>query len=119
MGKEDYMDFAESAAGTETGTEKVTKGKLMEDLKAVVTDLEGLLKVTASQTGEGISAARAKAEESLKSAKAQLAEEGKVALARAKAAAKSTDDYVHTHPWESVGIGAFVGFVLGVLISRR
>jgi len=40
-------------------------------------------------------------------------------LARAKLAAKSTDDYVHTHPWESVGIGAFAGFVLGVLISRR
>lgn len=113
------MDFAESAAGTETGTEKATKGKLMEDLKAVVTDLEELLKATASQTGERISAARAKAEESLKSAKGQLAEEGKVALARAKLAAKSTDDYVHTHPWESVGIGAFAGFVLGVLISRR
>jgi ElaB/YqjD/DUF883 family membrane-anchored ribosome-binding protein len=119
MEREDFMDFEESAAGTETGTEKVTQGKLMEDLKAVVTDLEGLLKVTASQTGEGISAARAKAEESLKAAKGRLAEEGKVALARAKSAAKSTDDYVHTHPWESVGIGAFAGFVLGVLISRR
>ena len=71
------MDFAESAAGTETGTEKVSKGKLMEDLKAVVTDLEGLLKVTASQTGEGISAARAKAEESLKSAKSPACRGGK------------------------------------------
>jgi len=113
------MEFAESATGTEMGADKVAKGKLMEDLKAVVSDMEELLKATASQTGERISAARARAEESLKAAKSQLAEEGRAALARAKSAAKSTDDYVHTHPWESVGIGAFAGFVLGVLISRR
>ena len=113
------MDYAESATGTGTAEEKVSKGKLMEDLKAVVSDMEELLKATASQTGERISAARVKAEESLKAAKGQLAEEGKAALARAKSAAKSTDEYVHAHPWGAVGIGAAAGFVLGLLISRR
>jgi ElaB/YqjD/DUF883 family membrane-anchored ribosome-binding protein len=113
------MEFAESATGTETGADKVAKGKLMEDLKAVVSDMEELLKATASQTGERIAAARAKAEESLKAAKGQIAEEGKAVLIKAKSAAKATDEYVHAHPWESVGISAFAGFVLGLLISRR
>ena len=113
------MDFAESGTGTETGEDRAARGKLREDLKAVVSDMEEMLKATASQTGERISAARIKAEESLKTAKNRLAEEGKVALIKAKSAAKATDEYVHAHPWESVGIGAVAGFFLGLLISRR
>ncbi|MBF8043338.1 DUF883 family protein, partial [Klebsiella pneumoniae] len=29
------------------------------------------------------------------------------------------DDYVRENPWTGVGIGAAVGLVLGVLLSRR
>ena len=113
------MDYAEATAGTGTTEEKTSRGKLVEDLKAVAADMEELLKATASQTGERISAARVKAEESLKSAKIRLADEGKAAFARAKTAAKTTDEYVHAHPWGAVGIGAAAGFILGLLISRR
>ncbi len=33
--------------------------------------------------------------------------------------AYATDEYVHEHPWKAVGIASLVGFVLGLLISRR
>jgi ElaB/YqjD/DUF883 family membrane-anchored ribosome-binding protein len=102
---------------TATGT--VAREKLVEDLKAVVSDAEALLKATANQTGEKIEEVRAKAEESLKAAKARIAEEGKVVLEKAKTAAKSTDEFVHEHPRKAVGIGALGGFLLGILISRR
>jgi ElaB/YqjD/DUF883 family membrane-anchored ribosome-binding protein len=102
---------------TATGT--ATREKLMEDLKAVVNDAEELLKATAHQTGEKIASVRAKAEDSLKTAKARIAEEGKVVMDKAKSAAKSTDEFVHAHPWKAVGIGALAGFVIGLLISRR
>jgi len=103
----------EKAAG------QVTKERLMEDLRVVVADAEELLKVTASQTGEKISAARIKAGESLQVAKARLAEAHESVVEKVKDVARDTDDYVHDNPWQSVGIAAAVGLVLGVLISRR
>ena len=40
-------------------------------------------------------------------------------LARTRAAAKATDEYVHGHPWQAIGIAASVGVVVGLLIGRR
>lgn len=102
-----------------TAAGRASKEKLMEDLKAVVSDAEALLKATAHQTGEKIAEVRAKAEESLKTAKVRIAEEGKEIVEKAKSAAKSTDEFVHAHPWKAVGIGALAGLVFGILITRR
>ena len=102
-----------------TAAGRASREKLVEDLKAVVSDAEALLKATAHQTGEKIAEVRAKAEESLKTAKVRIAEEGKEIMEKAKSAAKSTDEFVHAHPWKAVGIGAIAGFAIGLLISRR
>jgi ElaB/YqjD/DUF883 family membrane-anchored ribosome-binding protein len=113
------MVMTGQATATEAGVEKGIRGKLMEDLKAVVADAEELLKITASQTGERIAAARAKAEESLKAAKVRLAEEEVAVMAKTRAAAKATEDYVRANPWKAMGITAAVGLVLGILVVRR
>ena len=113
------MGMSELVATTEAEVEQVTKEKLMEDLRAVIADLEELLKATAKQTGERIAAARAKAEESLKAAKARLAEEKAAVMAKTKAVAKAADDHVRANPWMTVGIVAAIGFVLGILAARR
>jgi ElaB/YqjD/DUF883 family membrane-anchored ribosome-binding protein len=107
------------ATATEAEVEKGIRGKLVEDLKAVVADAEELLKATASQTGERIAAARAKAEESLKAAKVRLAEEEVAVMAKTNAAAKATEDYVRANPWKAMGIAAGAGFVLCLLATRR
>lgn len=99
--------------------EHVSKQKLMEDLSAVVTDAEELLKATANQTGERIAAARAKAEESLRVAKVRLADAQEALLEKAKVAAKQADTYVHDNPWKAAGIAAAVGVLIGALIARR
>jgi ElaB/YqjD/DUF883 family membrane-anchored ribosome-binding protein len=111
--------MTEPVTATEAEGQRVSRGKLTENLRAVVADAEELLKASASQTGERIAAARAKAEESLKAAKARLAEEKATVMAKTKAAAKATDDYVRANPWKAVGISAAVGFVLGILAARR
>jgi ElaB/YqjD/DUF883 family membrane-anchored ribosome-binding protein len=111
--------MTEQATATEAEEDRVTGGKLMEDLRAVVADAEELLKATASQSGERIVAARAKAEESLKAAKVRLAEEEMAVMEKAKAAAKATEDYVRANPWRAVGIAAAVGLILGILVARR
>jgi ElaB/YqjD/DUF883 family membrane-anchored ribosome-binding protein len=113
------MVTTEPVTPTTAEMAQVTKAKLMEDLRTVFADVEDLLKATASQTGDRITAARAKAEESLKVAKARLAEVQAAVTAQTKAAAKAADDYVRANPWQAVGISAAVGFMFGMLITRR
>jgi ElaB/YqjD/DUF883 family membrane-anchored ribosome-binding protein len=33
--------------------------------------------------------------------------------------AGATEDYVQTHPWQTIGIAAGIGILIGMLISRR
>ena len=97
----------------------VTKDRLVQDLKVVISDAEELLRATASQAGEKVTAAREKVQDSLRRAKVKLAEAEDVLIDKGKLAARATDEYVHDHPWRAVGIGAGIGLIIGLLISRR
>jgi ElaB/YqjD/DUF883 family membrane-anchored ribosome-binding protein len=99
--------------------ENVSKEKLMEDLRMVVADAEELLKATANQAGGQIETVRSKASDSLRTAKARLAEAQASAVERIKVAAQTPDHYVHEKPWQSIGIAATVGILIGVLIGRQ
>jgi ElaB/YqjD/DUF883 family membrane-anchored ribosome-binding protein len=96
----------------------VTKEKLVEDLKIVISDAEELLHATASHAGDRISTVRQKVQDSLQRAKAELAEVD-VLLDQGKQAVQAADEYVRAHPWQSVGIAAGIGVIIGLLISRR
>jgi ElaB/YqjD/DUF883 family membrane-anchored ribosome-binding protein len=97
----------------------VTKEQLIHDFKVVVADAEALLKATAGQGGEAMAEVRSKVSESLAAAKAKMSDAEAALVARTKAAAKATDEYVHGHPWQAIGIAASVGVVIGLLIGRR
>jgi ElaB/YqjD/DUF883 family membrane-anchored ribosome-binding protein len=99
------------------GTE-VSKEKLMQDFRLVVSDTEELLRATAGVAGEKVTATRERIQENLVSAKARLADAEDALVARTKEAAKATDEYVHDNPWKAVGIGAAVGVIVGMLIGR-
>lgn len=103
----------------ETDLSDVTKEQLIRDFKVVVADAEALLKATAGQGGEAMTAVRARVEESLAIAKAKMADAQAALLVRTKAAARATDEYVHVHPWQAIGVAASVGVVIGLLIGRR
>ena len=105
-------------ASTNAGPE-VTTDQLLADLKTVMDDAEALLRATSTQTGEKIQAVRARAEESLRQAKARLSSIEDEALRRAREVADATDEYVRENPWQSVGIAAGVGLLVGLLLARR
>ena len=96
----------------------VSKEKLLQDLRTVVTDAEELLRATASQAGEKVSAVRERIQANIVAARARLEDAEALMLEKTKAAAHATDEYVHDHPWRAVGIAAGVGVVVGMLISR-
>lgn len=93
--------------------------QMLADLKAVVADSEELLRATTGAVDERAAAARARISESLRAAKAKIDELDAEMLDRIKDAAKSTDDYVHEHPWRAVGIAAAAGLLIGVVIAKR
>lgn len=97
----------------------VTKEKLIADFKLVVADAEELLRATAGQAGDKMAEIRSRAQENLAIAKAKLADAEEALIARARQAGRAADDYVHENPWSAVGIGAGVGFLIGLLVGRR
>ena len=99
---------------TQTGA----RDQLMNDLKSVIQDAESWLR-NSSLTGEDLKAAKEKFERTLVSAKDDLVRYQEVVVEKTKEAAKATDEYVHENPWRSIAIGAGIGLLLGVAISRR
>jgi ElaB/YqjD/DUF883 family membrane-anchored ribosome-binding protein len=94
------------------------KEQLMNDLHLVIRDAEELLKNTEQQTGEGFKAAKARFEKTLRNAKAEVERIEDLVITRTKDAAKATDVYVKENPWQSAGIAAGVGLLVGLLIGR-
>ncbi|HEY0939215.1 MAG TPA: DUF883 family protein [Steroidobacter sp.] len=98
---------------------EVNTDQLVADLKTVMEDAEALLKATSTLTGEKIQEVRTRAEESLRQAKVRLSAVEEEAMRRAREVAHATDEYVHENPWQSVGIAAGIGLVVGLLLARR
>jgi ElaB/YqjD/DUF883 family membrane-anchored ribosome-binding protein len=78
---------------------------LIDELRAVVADAQAVL------SGQGA--------EALEQGKAGLAELASDARARAEELREEAARYVREHPWQSVGIAAGLGVMLGVLLARR
>ena len=97
----------------------VTTDQLVADLKTVMQDAEALLRATSSQTGERIHEIRAQDEQSLRQARVRVGELEQEARRRAQEMADQTEVYMRENPWQSVGIAAGVGLLIGLLLSRR
>jgi ElaB/YqjD/DUF883 family membrane-anchored ribosome-binding protein len=100
-------------------TPDAAKEQLIKDFKAVIQDAEDLLKATANQTNDKVAGVRARAEENINNARRKLDELEDEVTERARAAYQATDQLLHENPWQSVGIAAGVGFLLGMLLGRR
>lgn len=98
---------------------QVTSDQLIADLKTVMQDAEALLRATSSQTGEKIQEIRAHAEQSLTRARARVGELEQEARRRAQEMTDATEVYMRDNPWQSVGIAAGVGLLIGLLLSSR
>lgn len=100
-------------------TNQVTMDTLRADLATVMRDAEALLHASAAQGGEKAEEARARIRESLHNAKARLLEAERAAVRHGEEAVAATEARIRSNPWQSVGIAAAVGLVMGVLLARR
>ena len=92
---------------------------LSGELRDFLSDIEDLVKATASLTGDELDRAKEKLTERVTAAKESLDELTTEVSARAVKTAKATDAYVHEQPWQAIGVGAGIGFLLGFLVARR
>ncbi len=102
-----------------SATMNVDRDKLVNDARVVLNDVEALLKQAASASGQQAQELRDRAADALAGAKLKLHDAQVVVTDNAKAAARASDDWVHAHPWGAIGIGAGVGFLVGLLVARR
>jgi ElaB/YqjD/DUF883 family membrane-anchored ribosome-binding protein len=97
---------------------EVSREKLSADFKAVIGDVDGLVKTTSRQTGEKIADLRQRLEKKLQDGRKALSEQGplRVKVAEAKASAQS---YLREKRWPALAIAAGVGLLLGFILGRR
>ena len=99
-------------------TERSRKA-IVQDFGDVLGEAETLLRQAAKETGDKASDLRSQVEAKLLAAKLKLQDLQDDAIDQAKAAARATDDYVRDNPWQAIGAAAAVGFLIGVVVSRR
>jgi len=104
----------------EYGSQIAKQGEaLVDELKNAALDASDALKSGGQQLGERYQGTRAKLQETLSHAKSGLSDIQRKASIRTRDAVGSTDQFVKEHPWQSVGIGAVAGLVIGFLMMRR
>ncbi|CAN7387847.1 DUF883 family protein [Paraburkholderia hospita] len=102
-------------------TEQLALGrqKLVQDLNVLLADSEEMLRLAAAVPGEGLDALRERLRTHVDSVQNALADAQTSAQRRYRSAtAVQTERYVRQNPWQSLGIAAGVGFVLGMLAAR-
>ncbi len=92
---------------------------LSAEFSNVLSEAETLLDKASRETGDKARDLRSQVEARLLTAKLKLQELEGAAVDRAKQAARVTDDYVHDHPWQAIGIAAGVGLAIGLMMNRR
>lgn len=92
--------------------------QLIQDLQAVINDAEVILKHSLPGSEE-FQSAKERFSSTIKNAKDEIIRLEKLVVEKTKEAAYATDDYVKENPWQAVGLGAAVGLVVGLLISRK
>ncbi|MDR5901135.1 DUF883 family protein [Halomonas icarae] len=102
---------------------QVTNAQLKEDLQHLTQTIEEMVSATADDSRGNIKELRERAEKRLKETRARLEARGEQIYGDARETidhqVDACDRYVRDNPWTSIGIGAGVGIVIGMLLGRR
>ncbi len=92
---------------------------LSAEFQTLIGDTENLLKQTSEVAGIQVQELRARIGDNLDRAKTMLKSTEQNLEAQGRIAVEKTEEYVQQHPWQTIGIAAGVGFLLGLLAGRR
>ena len=86
--------------------------KLAEELRALVSDAEALLRATTSADGAEV---QERAEATLRELRGRL----NALEEQLTAGARDVDTYVRTNPWQAVAVVGGLALLLGLMVGRR
>lgn len=92
---------------------------ISREFQTLISDAENLLKQTTGSAGGQTEELRNRINANIERAKDLLKDSENSLRDQGQAARQATEDYLHEHPWQSLGIAAGVGFLLGLLTSPR
>lgn len=92
---------------------------ISHEFQTLISDAENLLKQTAGSAGGQTDELRRRINANIERAKDLLKDSENSLREQSQAARQATEDYLHEHPWQSLGIAAGVGFLLGLLSAPR
>lgn len=91
----------------------------MAQLSRTVSQAEDLLRALGDESGQAIEAMRERVSTTLRDARARLSGRASQARNVATDTMTRTDAFVQANPWRAVAIGAGVGALLAIMLSRR
>jgi ElaB/YqjD/DUF883 family membrane-anchored ribosome-binding protein len=96
-----------------------SQARLTRDFKTLINDAEELLRHASQGGDEGFNIARERLEKSLGTARREFDSREHALLDRARHAGRAADEYMHSHPWESISVAAVMGLLMGIILARR
>ena len=97
---------------------QAAQNALIEEFHTLIADTERLLKHTQDTAGSQTEELRGKITANMSRAREMLKEQENTLRDQSEAAIQCTEEYVQTHPWQSIGIAAGDGFLLGMIMRR-
>jgi ElaB/YqjD/DUF883 family membrane-anchored ribosome-binding protein len=88
---------------------------LHDEWRDLLADIEDLVKQVGGLDDAAIAQVRDRVTASLTGIKTRLADGAE----QARDVAGTVDDYVHSKPWQSLGVAAVVGLLFGLMLSSR
>ncbi|MDX2220941.1 MAG: DUF883 family protein [Burkholderiales bacterium] len=107
-----------TAGNTTAGNSGTTnKELLLQEINAVTAETAALMKHATDAAGEQTAILREGLEQRYHALQDRFHALQTQMARQAREAARATDQYVHAHPWQSVGVAAAGGLVAGVVIG--
>lgn len=100
-------------------TSQKKEDDVVQDSKSLLDDTEALLEEAGRATGDKAQEIYNRIAKNLGKAKTVLMDTQANIADKAKETAKTTDQYVHNHPWQSIGAAVAIGALFGMLIARK
>lgn len=97
---------------------QAAQNALIEEFHTLIADTERLLKHTQDTAGSQTEELRGKITANMSRAREMLKEQENTLRDQSEAAIQCTEEYVQTHHWQSIGIAAGAGFLLGMIMRR-
>lgn len=101
------------------GSNDSYSASLDDDLTLLSETLDEVLRASGDPADQKYIELKARAEQTLDDVKNRVSEASDNYYYQTKKVVSRADDYVRDKPWQGVGIGAAVGLMLGLLLSRR